>query len=265
MADHEPASNTAAYVLGTLEPDERRAFEAHLATCAACAEEVRTLRPLPDALAQAAPLRTPSAGLRRRVLAGAASVAPRSRGSDEPRRALSWMPLAASIVLTVAVGVYAGRLQTRVALLEARLAQALDQAATADALVAEARTTAAGAQAAMAVLAAPDVARIDLAGQAAAPEARARALWSRDRGMVFTVANLPQPPEGRVYQVWVVTAGAPISVGLLTPDANGAGSVYFDTPADIPAPVALAVTLEPAGGVPAPTGAQYLVGTPSPL
>ena len=29
--------------------------------------------------------------------------------------------------------------------------------------------------------------------------------------------------------------------------------------------VAVAVTLEPAGGVPAPTGERYLVGTPAPL
>jgi hypothetical protein len=34
----------------------------------------------------------------------------------------------------------------------------------------------------------------------------------------------------------------------------------FNTPPDIPQPVALAVTIEPAGGVPAPTGEKYLVG-----
>jgi hypothetical protein len=56
-----------------------------------------------------------------------------------------------------------------------------------------------------------------------------------------------------------------VSAGLLTPDAQGGGSVYFETPVDIPPPVAVAVTLEPAGGVPAPTGAMYLVGKPSPL
>jgi anti-sigma-K factor RskA len=79
------------------------------------------------------------------------------------------------------------------------------------------------------------------------------------------VSNLPPLPPGRVYQVWVVTAQAPVSAGLLTPDASGGGSVYFETPVDILPPVAVAVTLEPAGGVPAPTGAAYLVGKPSPL
>ena len=34
----------AAYVLGALAPDEHAAFEAHLATCAACRDRVRELR-----------------------------------------------------------------------------------------------------------------------------------------------------------------------------------------------------------------------------
>ena len=91
--------------------------------------------------------------------------------------------------------------------------------------------------------------------------ASARAFWSRSRGMVFTGTNLPPLPPGRTYQLWVVTAQAPISAGLLTPDAQGGVSGTFATPVDIPTPVAMAVTIEPAGGVPAPTGDKYLVGT----
>jgi len=53
---------------------------------------------------------------------------------------------------------------------------------------------------------------------------------------------------------------APISAGLLKPDASGGVNVVFATPADIPTPVAMAVTIEPDGGVPAPTGDKYLVG-----
>ena len=116
----------------------------------------------------------------------------------------------------------------------------------------------------MGVLAAPDLARIDLKGEGAARGASARALWSRQRGMVFTASNLPPLPAGRVYQVWVVTARAPVGVGLLQPDASGQGTRVFKTPADIAAPVAVAVTLEPEGGVPAPTGERYLLGTPGP-
>jgi anti-sigma-K factor RskA len=37
-------------------------------------------------------------------------------------------------------------------------------------------------------------------------------------------------------------------------------AAIFETPVDLPRPTAMAVTIEPDGGVPAPTGAMYLVG-----
>jgi hypothetical protein len=183
-----------------------------------------------------------------------------ARGGMRAREWTVWLPVAAMLLLTLAMGIHAARLQVRVEGLESRLNDALIQAAAADQLVADSRRVAGELQSAMGVLAAPDLARIDLAGQPAAPSASARALWSRARGMVFTASNLPPLPAGRVYQVWVVAGPAPISAGLLTPDAAGGGMVYFDTPADIPAPRAIAVTIEPAGGLPAPTGAFYLMG-----
>src|SRR6185369_8250909 len=57
-----------------------------------------------------------------------------------------------------------------------------------------------------------------------------RAMWSRRRGMVFTASNLPQLPAGRVYQVWVVTADARISAGLIMPDNSGSTTAMFATP-----------------------------------
>ena len=63
------------------------------------------------------------------------------------------------------------------------------RADAADQRMAEVQRTAAGAQNAVAVLIAPDAARVDLAGQPAAPQASARAFWSRSRGMVFTAVE----------------------------------------------------------------------------
>lgn len=229
-------ANAAPYVLGSLDPDEKDAFEAHLAACAECAAEVQGLRGIAAALAHAAPQRTPPADLRERVLGSfskrqaAAPLAP-----SVPSRSRSWWPIAASLILVAAVGAYAVRLQMRAGDLESS----------------------------MAVLAAPDLVRIDLAGQPTAPGSSGRALWSRARGMVFATSNLAAAPAGKSYQLWVVpAAGAPISAGLVVPDPTGGGMTYFYTPPDIPAPTAVAVTLEPAGGVPAPTGEFYLVGKP---
>jgi anti-sigma-K factor RskA len=281
-ANHEEQKALAAtYVLGALDAEERRSFESHLASCPECAAEVRSLQPVIAGLALAVPPRTPRAELRERVLAAirATEAGRPPAGTHLHPNALQnarwgprlkvrpygvhWLPLAAMLLLTVGVGAYAARLHLRVVDLEARLEQAIIRAANAEGAMADARRVALEAQQAMAVLAAPDLARIELAGQPAAPNATGRALWSRQRGMVFIASNLPPPSAGKVYQVWVVPSGPPISAGLLTPDASGRGDAVFNTPPDIPAPVAVAVTLEPAGGVPAPTGPMYLIGRPS--
>jgi anti-sigma-K factor RskA len=267
QAPHDEMKGDAgAYVLGSLDPHERAVFEAHLSTCDECAAEVRAFRGVATALARGVSQPAPGLDVRTRVLAGI-GIGARSPARPMPRVASDmrqWLPLAALIVLTIGMGVYAGWLQVRVTVLEERLEQALLQAAAAETAVADARRVNTELQSAMGVLAAPDLVRIDLAGQGPAPQATARALWSRARGMVFTATNLPPLPAGQVYQVWVVPAAQPpISAGLLMPDPAGAGQTYFNTPVDIPPPAAVAVSIEPAGGVPAPTGDIYLVGKPA--
>ena len=254
MGVHEQLGDqAAAYVLGALTPAERQAFEAHLAGCGPCAAEVRSLIQVAAALAHLAPMEAPAPPVRARLLA---SLAPRSSSSS-----MSWLAAAASVALAVALGGYAAQLRGRVTGLESRLRDAAGRADASERQMADARRTAVEAQAVVAVLAASDLARIDLAGQPPAATATARAFWSRSRGLVFTALKLPAPPPGRAYQLWVLTAQpAPISAGMLMVDADGRVNARFDTPQDLPPPVAMAVTLEPEGGVPAPTGEKYLVG-----
>jgi anti-sigma-K factor RskA len=262
---HDEQALAAAYVLSALDPDERREFEVHAASCPGCLEEVRSLRRVATALAHSVPQLTPSPDVRDRVLSTIAGAArPAERQPPPVSTSRHWLPLAAAIVLTAGMAAYSWSLQQRVSTLEARLNDAERRAASAERDTLEARHVADDATSAMAVLAAPDLTRIDLAGQPPAPRATARALWSRNRGMVFTTADLPPAPAGRVYQVWIVTALSPVSAGLLTLDPSGRTTTVFRTPPDIAAPVAVAVTLEPGGGVPAPTGERYLIGTPGP-
>ena len=142
-------ANAAAYVLGSLDADDRAAFEAHLPACSECMAEVQSFRGVTDALARGAPERTPRPELRDRVLGTFSAVAaaePSPAGVTKDYGARSWLPLAASILLTVAVGVYAARLQGRVNDLESRLEQAVLQASTAGRAVADARRVAAELQ-----------------------------------------------------------------------------------------------------------------------
>ena len=257
---HDEHSLAAPYALGALDASERRTFAAHLATCAACRQEVLDVQPIVDALAYAVPRHTPPPELRERVLRATTGTTADARARVRTPR--SWLPLAAAILLAVALGAAAWWSSARVSVLDARLQDSERRAADAERQVTEARRAAEDAQAALAILTAPDLVRIDLAGQTPAPRATARALWSRSNGMVFTATDLPPAPPGRVYQVWVVTAEAPVSAGLLAREPTGRATAVFRTPPDIGTPVAAAVTLEPEGGVRAPTGDRYLIGTP---
>src|SRR5258708_3745888 len=257
---HQFADQAAAYSLGALSAAERVEFEAHLAVCAVCAAEVRSFAPIGWALALALAPREPFT-TRSGMLAHLVAEQRVGRGRTRGSALTSGFALAASIALAIALGGYAAQLRGRVSTLEMRLHDATLRAESGERQMADLRHTAFEAQSTVAVLAAPDLVRIDLAGQPAAPSASARALWSRSRGLVFTATNLPAPPPGRAYQLWVLTAQpAPMSAGMLTLDANGRVAAMIQTPVDMPAPIAMAVTLEPAAGVVSPTGDKYLVG-----
>ena len=189
-AHGELKHDAAAYALGALEPAEHAAFEAHLAMCAECAAEVKQLRLSAGALAHAVPQVSPPPALRAKILGqvAASAVAPGPASGmvvREKRGVPAWLQIAAMLVIGAGVFLYAQRMQARVSNLESQLAQAQAQVAQAQTLVADARNVAFRAQSAMGVFAAPDVARIDLAGQPVAVTARARALWSRQRATPF--------------------------------------------------------------------------------
>jgi anti-sigma-K factor RskA len=127
----------------------------------------------------------------------------------------------------------------------------------ADALKAELR----GQQAIIAMLRDPATQVVTLAGQAPAPAARARMMWHEKVGGVFLATGLPAPPPGKAYQLWAIAGGnAPVSAGVFTVDAGGSGSLSVRPLPGVSAVSAFAVTLEPAGGLPAPSGEMYLLG-----
>jgi hypothetical protein len=90
--------------------------------------------------------------------------------------------------------------------------------------------------------------------------AAARAPWAWmfwDRGTnnwTLVAHNLPPVRSGRTYQLWLVTAKSKISAGTFMPGPDGTArleATYALSPDSLRA---LAVTEEPAGGVPEPTG-----------
>ena len=78
---------------------------------------------------------------------------------------------------------------------------------------------------------------------------------------VVSIQNLPAPPAGHDYQLWVLDpkAQAPISAGLLKNDATSQGFAVQPVRSDGPG---FAISLEPSGGRPAPTGAILFAVAP---
>jgi hypothetical protein len=101
---------------------------------------------------------------------------------------------------------------------------------------------------------------IRLAGQTPAPASSAIVLWNTQENRWLIYANLPPAPQGKVYQLWFVTATAKVSAGLLQTDPSGRVLTAIDVPQDPNQLAAAAVTLEPEGGSPQPTMPIYLMG-----
>jgi anti-sigma-K factor RskA len=265
--DHDRLRELAEpYALGILEPDERQTFERHLPLCDECQQAVRDARIVALALAQSVELVDPPSALRSRVLA-AATASPQvsaksglSVADGSRRNALPWWLAAAASIAAVVFGLQWWNAERKLTVAESALSDVRQQLATATSQMASAQAVSDRAQEQLDIIAARDVVLVNLAGQTAAPSASGRVYWSRSRGLAFTASSLPPLAEGRIYQLWLVTDGPPVSAALISPDADGAARALVPGVGAIE-PKAFAVTIEPAGGVPAPTGAMYLLGS----
>lgn len=104
---------------------------------------------------------------------------------------------------------------------------------------------------------------IDLAGQAIAPESSARIYWNKASQEVYVdIASLPEPPEGKVYQIWslkLVPQLTPTSIGTIANYDSSAEKIFKVEPTGDAE--AFGITLEPEGGSATPTMEQlYALG-----
>jgi anti-sigma-K factor RskA len=92
------------------------------------------------------------------------------------------------------------------------------------------------------------------------PQANAKVFWDTDtQKWIIYVFDLPAPPSDKDYQLWYVTKNAKISAAVFRTDEQGQTVLKLTLPPDALAGLAAtAVTLEPRGGSPQPTGKFYL-------
>ena len=266
MSCEELKALAGAYALGVLDPEERAACEAHLAEVMehrGCEEAIRRAFATVAALSGALPPVAPGEGVWRaieaRIGAGATLAAPR------PRRALAWAGWAAAAAAALFLALWAverrdaerGREAVQAA---QRLAQAEAQARAG--LEAELRSMRNAVDAQRQVTALLDTPGSRVVSLAAVPGRSGRAaavvnLATRPAGIVSSSLR-PQP--GSTYQLWVIQGtAAPRPAGFLEPGYGGVLLGQVDPALLAVAPDALAVSLEPPGGSPAPTDVQ-LVG-----
>jgi anti-sigma-K factor RskA len=270
----------ALYALGALGDGERSRFESHLEGCLDCVREVKSLLPVTHHLPQTAVPLDPSPALRERVLrevAGwasppsepAAAPAPPPPPSQPaaPRKsglgAMFWLAATLLVAGAGAGGWYAAELHRQIADLEGAVESASLRAdiLQLEATVADLEAT--RREEVIAIATDPTVQSLTLAGQPLAPRATGRALWTESARLAFVATGLPALPEGDTYQLWFVMPGAnALGASLLAPETDGTASVTLDIPEAVTMPAVMAVTIEPAGGVPVPTGDVYLLGQP---
>jgi hypothetical protein len=269
-----------ASALGALDPPERSALEAHLATgCAECAKSVAEARWVVSQLAYLAPEAATSDMLKSRLMqtvrseAKSQSLSPVATApTATPNGIPYWLSagIAALLLLTLYFAWDAHRLkeELRAANEQNQRNEQMVASAQNESAVTQQKLTAMEEQMAKmhretAILTDPSSVKIMLAAQKIqAPQMVA--MWHAKYGIVLTGQKVPMPSGNRVLQLWLIPkarGGKPMPAMTVRPDANGNFVILVANP-----PVAgsdtkaLAITEEPAGGSAAPTTTPKWVG-----
>ncbi len=225
------------FVLGTLERDQAVEIEQHLQeNCPYCQARVQEALTLMAAFASVANQVEPPKQLRNRVLS---SLAP---AAAKPNK--NWLTglmglgaaCAALIVFCILLGSQMGELRSQLG----AVARERDEL-----------------QAALKVLSRSETRTIQF-GRVDQPQGRV--FVNRTGGLVFVAARLPQLAANRTFELWLVPPkGAPRAAGLFQPDANRDAVRISSVQVDPANTAAVAVSVEPTGGAPAPSTTPIIV------
>ena len=220
MDDHREL--TAAYALDALDARERDRYEAHLATCEECREELASFWAVSGALAHAAGGPAPPPALRERILQQARSERP------------NVIPFRRRFALTPAAGIaaVAAVLALGLGLWGTSLSRELDDR-----------------KGELAVLGDPNAQVFETAN------GEANLVVTPTGAAALVVRRLAPAPPGKDYEIWVFENGGPHRAGL----CERPGVAVLDR--RVASGQMVAVTVEPDGGLDAPTGAPIFTAS----
>ena len=285
--------DVAAYVLGILEPAERAAFERHLDEAIAhegCREALAEAYETTALLGAALPPLEPGAevwsGIERGISAAASSDAsaparagaasrassasrgasasrPASRGGSGRREAIAWISALAAAAVAFVFGMEYRISQRELASRDRELALAAATDRDKDICMRElasARVSLREREAALSLLGAPGTQLVQLAAQGG-EDYHASALLNPGTRNAMVLTTALKPLQDKDYQLWLIRGNEKISAGVLRTDPSGATLARIsDEVLAGGRPDAFAVTIEPQGGMPQPTGPIILLG-----
>jgi anti-sigma-K factor RskA len=244
------------YALGALEGDELREMESHIAGCRDCAGKLAQAKGRVAMLALAAPPVNPSPAAKAALLARVATEG-RSLPARDARQAPAPPARWWQMVLVPAVGalaILAIVLWQQNAQLDKQLALLHDSVAKQQAQMDEVGHV-------VALIGSTDTVTVHLAAQPGMPQGTAHVMYNMKMKMLMYDGQLDATPAGKSYQLWVVPMnGNPVSAGVFNPTQGQIDHWMMNMPEGM-VPKAFAVTLEPAGGMPQPTGPMVLKGS----
>ncbi len=235
--------NIPAYVLGALSVEEAAAVRAHVRQCGECARELQSYAHVPDALNLAAPEAPLPPGFTERLLERSdprqipIPALPSVEQAHRPRlpSRLPWALAAAAMFLALLLGGRTWQLERE---LDRRKA-ALDQR----------QATIAST---LAVLGRKDVEARDLGVSASGIRTRLYQTENGEAG-VLVFDGMPQPPEGKTYQLWLGEGQKWDSVATFKPNGNGNWFRVLQPSGGLAAYDKVCVSVEPVGGSEKPT------------
>jgi hypothetical protein len=175
----------------------------------------------------------------------------------EPRfRSMNWWGIAATVALVITGG--------QLMRVTSERNEIRDRAVAVDTLAPHAdslQSIVAQKDAMLEAITGPDVKTVPLTNRTAR-DPLGRMMWNRaTNDWVMVTYGLRQPRQGMTYQVWLITDDAKISAGTFTPDDKGNSMMRANYALPREALRAVAVTEEPEGGVPSPTGPMVIAGS----
>ena len=244
MAHEHFKEMLTTHALSALDRGDEQALEEHLATCQECLKELDEWCATAATMSFASPAAEPSPEVRERLMSQIRAeratpskvvpLVPKTRVAPRPG---SLLQIAAALiigVLLISVFLLWRENQTRQAELnrEREIAEFFTR---------------------------PGARVMELSGTKVAPGAYAKLAYDKNGNAMLMAKGLPAAPSGKAYQLWFIVGDNKMPGRTFGTDATGKGELKDEIPSAALSGAVFAVTLEPEGGVPKPTGDIFLV------